>query len=274
MIKDILPKPLKRFLRRCSNTTLDILDKITGNYNTLIPKRNEIFIGNGNFEKTGDEFFQYFVKYCKIQPSNEILDVGCGQGRMALPLTQYLNKEGNYQGFDIVEKGIRWCDERITSKYPRFKFFHANIYNKYYNPKGITQSSKYVFPLKDQSFDFVFLTSVFTHMFPDDMANYIEQIHRVMKPKGIFFATYFLINEESKQLIKTHKSEVVFGEDLGGYCTRNNDIPEDAIAIPEGWLKELYKTLGLRIEEPILYGSWCGRKNHISYQDIIIASKI
>ena len=39
-------------------------------------------------------------------------------------------------------------------------------------------------------------------------------------------------------------------------------------------MEELYKQVDLTIEKPIYYGSWSGREDFLSYQDIIIARKI
>jgi hypothetical protein len=36
---------------------------------------------------------------------------------------------------------------------------------------------------------------------------------------------------------------------------------------------ELYEKCGLQVQEPIRYGSWCGRSQALDYQDIILASK-
>ena len=74
-----------------------------------------IFVGSRrNYRKTGEEFLRYFVELGDLTPKGRILDVGCGIGRMAVPLTKYLDQEGSYEGFDIVEKGIRWCKKNVS----------------------------------------------------------------------------------------------------------------------------------------------------------------
>lgn len=50
------------------------------------------------------------------------------------------------------------------------------------------------------------------------------------------------------------------------------DMPEAAIAFDESWVMNLYEELGLRIMR-LDYGSWCGRKNFLSYQDLVPALK-
>jgi ubiquinone/menaquinone biosynthesis C-methylase UbiE len=231
--------------------------------------------GNGDYLLIANEFFEYFKKF-GIKPEHKVLDVGCGLGRMSLPLTQYL-KNGKYYGFDIVESEIDWCNSKINYAYPNFNFQHCNIYNKHYNTKGIYAAEEYVFPYDDESFDFIILTSVFTHMMPDELENYLFQIQRVLKKNGTVFATYFLLNKESKQLIDSRNSLIDFKEyRYFGNCEYNiinRDIPEDAIAIDESYIFNLYAKYGLAVNNCVKYGAWCNRKKYLSYQDIVVAKK-
>jgi len=129
---------------------------------------------------------------------------------MAIPLTKYLNKASHYEGFDIVADGINWCRENITTKYPNFNFRLADVFNKFYNPKGRKSPSDYEFPYENESFDFVFLTSVFTHMLPDGIENYMREIYRVLKKNGRCLITFFLLNDESRNLIQIEESDLDF----------------------------------------------------------------
>src|SRR5437660_12267383 len=112
---------------------------------------------------------------------------------MARPLTKYL-KGGSYEGIDIVARSVQWCQRTYASRYPNFRFHFADIYNKVYNPDGKHQASEYRLPFETSSFDFVFLTSVFTHMLPQYMEHYLSEVVRVLKPSNRCLITYFLIN--------------------------------------------------------------------------------
>ena len=239
----------------------------------MIPPKSMIFVGGGNFKKIGEEFKSYFIELANLQPSDHVLDVGCGIGRMAIPLTNYLSKEGGYWGFDIVKKGIEWCQSRISPKFNNFHFQHSDVYNKHYNPKGNIQAQNFQFYFDDEFFDFVFLTSVFTHLLPSDLENYLSEISRVLKPGGKCLITFFLLNEESETLISLGRSTLDFSHKMQGFKTTNEKDPEAAIAYDEKSIIRLFEKHKLRIIQPIHYGSWCKRDNFLSYQDIIVGVK-
>src|SRR5436853_5461052 len=128
----------------------------------MVPPAEMIYTGDGDFLGIGREFLEYFIKLGNLRPSDRVLDVGAGLGRMAIPLTQYLSKRGRYEGFDAVKLGVEWCQERISRTYPNFRFRFADIHNTCYNPEGQIKAQDFKFPYADGSFDFVFLASVFT----------------------------------------------------------------------------------------------------------------
>ena len=268
----LVPNSLKPALKKLYYFPVDLFDRLT-NPDSMIPPRSMTFVGSGDFEKIGAEFKEYFIEFGNLQPNDRVLDVGCGIGRMAIPLTDYLSQGGEYYGFDIVDKGIQWCRNRITSKFNNFTFQHSDVYNKYYNPKGKVLARDFRFPFEDDFFDFVFLTSVFTHMLPVDLENYLVEISRTLKNGGKCLITFFILNEESKRLLRSGLSTLHFSYEIEGCLTINKKTPEDAVAYKESFVLELFERHGLEIDPPIHYGSWCGRNKFLSYQDLVIATK-
>lgn len=234
-----------------------------------------IFIGAGEFLAIGHEFLGHFKKFANLQQDAKVLDIGCGIGRMAIPLTEYLDRKkgAEYHGFDIVEKGIYWCQKRITKRFPHFKFLHSNVYNKFYNIDGSVRADEYRFPYPDGYFDFEFLTSVFTHMFTKDVDHYFSEISRTLRSGGICMTTCFILNDESKRLIAEGKSSQNFIHALDGCVTTSPDVPESAIAFEMSKFQEFFDKYGLEVHGEILFGNWCGRDVSLSYQDIFVLRK-
>ena len=243
----------------------------------VLPSRElQDWVGGGGsaaFKAIGNEFLGYLVDLSALQPGDAVLDVGCGSGRMALPLTGYLNPEGRYAGFDVSSEAIAWCTENISKSQPNFDFTVVDIQNGAYNPTGKYKSSHFHFPYPDGSFDVVFLASLFTHMLPSDVKHYLHEIVRVLKPGGRSLITFFLLNEESSALIKEGKAFFNFEHEMPGYRVTHAENPEAAIAYPEAFVRWLYGECGLELREPLRYGKWCGRTNGMSGQDVVIAVK-
>ena len=261
IVQSLLPRS-----RRTSAANGELPDQL------LPPEALQDYVG-GCYHEVGALFFGYLVELCGLEPSDAVLDVGCGSGRIAVPLAGYLNHEGRYAGFDISKEAIAWCKENVSRTHPNFDFEVADIENKYYNPNGKYKSSDFRFPHSDASFDVVFLTSVFTHMLPTDVEHYMQEIARVLKSGGKCLSTFFLLNEESIRLTKAKKRTPNFKYHRQGYRTSNAKRPEAAIAYPEAFVRELYEKCGLKLEEPLRYGSWCGRTDYLTFQDVVIAVK-
>ncbi len=266
-------KVLSDIAKRTSNAVLDRVDLMAGRRDELTPPRNLMFVGGGDYKKVGEEFLRHFISIGGLKPDARVLDVGSGVGRLASPLTCYLSDAGGYWGIEIVERGVLWCQKRITSRFPNFHFMQADVYNKMYNPKGRNQAATYQFPFPDGHFDFVFLTSVFTHMFPPDVANYLSEISRVLRSGGRCFATFFIMNDESRKLINADASTITFPYKGEGYLAYDRDVHEGAVAYEEPWVRQTHQEKGLRVFDPIYYGGWCGRKEFTSYQDIVVSEK-
>ena len=227
-------------------------------------------VGGSDFEATGREFLGHFVDLAGLRPDARVLEIGCGSGRMALPLSGFLNRNGAYTGIDITAPSIAWCQQHIARRHPNFQFRHADLYNKRYNPTGRVPARAYAFPFPDGSFDLVFLTSVFTHLLPEDTEHYVREIARMLAPAGRALLTFFLLNTTQQQLAGQGRSDIGFGYAHDQYSTRSDSVPESAVAYSESYVFGLLAACALEFHGPVRYGTWSGRADGLSYQDIIV----
>jgi ubiquinone/menaquinone biosynthesis C-methylase UbiE len=275
VIRHYVPHSVIKFTRRVYYWPQDFLDVLLGRRPELTPPRAvSRYVGEGDFKSVGEAYAKWIIELAGLTKSDRILDVGCGIGRMAVPLIAYLDEKGVYEGFDIVAEGIDWCDKNITRKYPNFRFRVADIYNKQYNPRGKVASSEYVFPYEDRYFDIVFLGSVFTHMRPKDTTHYIREIGRVLKVGGRCFVTFFLLNAESQERIGSGRSSLDFRYPLDSCLTIDKRTPERAVGYQESAVREMLGRENMVVIEPVRYGSWSGKNGCLGYQDIVIARKM
>lgn len=265
-------RPLKTAVRRLRDAArLSLLRFGLGD--PLLPPRKLARIGSGDFRQTGAEFLRYFIDLGELKPTDAVLDVGCGVGRMAVPLTRYLQPPGSYRGFDLMHDSIDWCRHTITPRFPHFEFTWVDVFNATYNPAGAIDPSEFRFPYEDESFDFAFLTSVFTHMRPTEVKHYLGELQRVVRRGGRVLLTAFLLNAESRALLAEGLGERRFAHCLGDCWADNAARPEDAIAYDEQWLKSRLRDHGFTLRTSVRYGSWAGRERFLSRQDILVVTR-
>lgn len=259
--------------RRLYFLPVDLWEQMTGKRPPLSPPRGMIFVGSGDFALQGRLLLDQLVRLGQLQPHEQVLDVGSGIGRVAAPLTTYLNQQGSYEGFDIVKSGVAWCNQHIAAKYPNFRFLHIDLKNDLYNLSTQQEAKAFIFPYDDERFDLVFLFSVFTHMMPEDVAQYLKQIARVLKPGGRCLATFFVLNDASKEGMMQYDG-LKFVHNYGNYALIDPEVKEANIAFEEDWLMQAIAAAGLEVAGN-WPGYWSGRDKQAceGFQDTLLLRK-
>ena len=250
---------------------LDLKDRVNGRADRLVPPRRLDFVGHSDFVETGDEFLTHFVELAGLQPDEAVLDVGCGIGRMARPLAGYLSSAGSYDGFDVNREGIGWCRRRYA-KHKNFRFQVADLYNRRYNPHGAHAASAYRFPYEDARFDLVIQTSVLTHLLEEEADHYLAETARVLKPGGRALLTWFLLDDGSRAAVRGGTATLAFLDPDAHVAVISDEVPEDAVAYDEGWLRARLAAHGLTLRS-IHPGSWRGIEDGTSFQDLVVAER-
>jgi ubiquinone/menaquinone biosynthesis C-methylase UbiE len=225
----------------------------------------------------GENFVSYFlISHARVGPNDRILDIGCGLGQKARPLTRFLSSDGSYSGLDIVSEAIDWCRDHYRA-FPNFEFSVADVFSREYNPDGKVLAKKLVLPYPDESFDCVLLASVFTHLLPDDVEHYFQEIARVTRRGARMISSYFLFNDEARSHIRAGRIHLPFRKVPSlrrqVHHVLDLDVPEKAVAYEEDWVRALHLRNRLSIVE-ITYGNWSGRTDLVlCLQDTVIAVK-
>ncbi len=228
------------------------------------------------FRKAGEEWKNKLISVGGLQPEYKMLDIGCGTGRVSLALMDYVSDVGSYDGIDIRADEIKWLRKTLSKKRSNFTFHHADLFNEFYHLSGTVDPSEYVFPFKDESFEFIFLTSIFTHLLPKELEHYLKEINRMLMPDGHSFASYFLLSADARRNIQAKSSSREFVHQIEPSCFSDNiNVPEEAVAYEEEFILGLYQKYSFTIKNRF-QGRWSfdPQLNATEdYQDIIVARK-
>jgi SAM-dependent methyltransferase len=231
------------------------------------------FVGEARWDIGGDDFrnngrhFAEKLRDAGLHGASHVLDIGSGCGRIAIPLTGIIDSTGSYTGLELSAPLVAWCSSHITPKHPQFRFVQCDLCNPLYNPTGRADPLAYRFPFDDAAFDLVVATSVFTHLLPEIAVHYFQECARVLQPAGRLFATFYFIDSA----IQSVASSLSFEHPWGRHArVANPDRPEEAIGYELDWVLQSAAVTGLEVESPVRWGTWSGRQDGYSGQDVVI----
>ena len=172
---------------------------------------------------------------------------------------------GRYDGFDLLEPHIAWCNAHLGDK--RTKFHYLPIYSERYNPGGTLQQTEVRFDVPDGCADLIVLTSVFTHMYPDDVVHYLRECRRLLSSRGRVYATFFMMNERQGGRPNVYP----LPHELTPFARfMNPEEPLHVIAYTEDWLREQFAAVGLQVDGAIRQGEWSGEPDPFDFQDTVL----
>jgi SAM-dependent methyltransferase len=125
------------------------------------------------------------------QRDYSIVDLGCGCGRIATYLAQWL-ESSKFLGVDIWRAGIDWATDHITATYGNYRF-HCSVPGQ----KGYESSEHHQVPVDAAKTDYVISTSLFTHLDVGACDGYLREIGRILKPGALAYLTFFFRDEQS-----------------------------------------------------------------------------
>jgi SAM-dependent methyltransferase len=185
-----------------------------------------------------------------LRPDDRFLDIGCGVGRVAIPLTGYLGGDGTYVGVDLWPEGVAWCTSAITPRYPHFTFHLLDLHHNRFNRRARPPVTEVRLPVDDGSADFVMLVAI-NHLTLDELRAFVREAGRALRPGGTYVGTWFLVDDGTRAVLPPTYADVACDE----------GAMRSALASGHLDLRALYP------------GSWRGGEGTVSVQDVVIAGK-
>jgi SAM-dependent methyltransferase len=224
-------------------------------------------VGDGDFAAVGAQLLRNLKDHAGLTSSDQVLDIGCGNGRVAAQLAPFLAAGGGYVGFDLSRAGIAACRHRFR-RATHLRFEHLDVWNGEYNARGKLDEDEVVFPVANGSIDLAFATSVFTHMRMSAVRRYLAEAARVLKPGGRFAFTAFALE------VGRERSEVF---DFRPFDATSRVIdqryPERAIGHDRGVLELAVAEAGLSLQG-FWKGAWLPPAEYDGGQDLFVAVKV
>jgi len=171
------PERLKTMARPLLWTASDAWTSLRGE---LVPPRRLRSQVPGDFRTVGADFVGYYETFGGLRPSDRVLDIGCGPGRMAIPLLGYLSEQGSYEGVDTWVEAVEWCTSNVTPRRGDFRF-------------TILGAPTDSFPFEDDSFDFAVVCAI-SKLDATTYERYVAEAARLLRPGGTYFGTCFVVD--------------------------------------------------------------------------------
>lgn len=131
--------------------------------NYSVDEAARIAVG-GEFDAVGRLLKETLI-FHGLKKDHYLVDVGCGSGRLAKPLSEYLT--GKYLGIDVVPGLVEYARNLVGRSDWRFE---------------VAQGLK--IPEADAQADMVSFFSVVTHLLHEEAFVYLREARRVLKPGG------------------------------------------------------------------------------------------
>jgi SAM-dependent methyltransferase len=264
------PSPLARAALSLADTYVQLR-----HWNLPTPPRKMMYEGVPSswvYRRNGLAYMDHLKKFAGLTSSSKIYDIGSGLGRKTWPLADFLT-EGEYFGIEPREDAVQWCRQSLSAVNSRLQFHHHDAINGYYNIAGSIDSASCTLPGSSGHYDIVMANSVFTHMLPAGVENYLAEMARLVNECGVVFATFFLEPDDPAVCGPIlNAPRYTFATQRDGYRVQHADCDEHVVSYPEHRMRQMFGQAGIRVKK-LLWGSWRGNRDYLDFQDIVIGCK-
>lgn len=220
LVRAIVPRPLRSLVRRRlapNPAQPHFYERAYERIAATVPGTGAI--GGGDFEVFGRIELGLLLLE-GVRPTDTVADLGCGIGRLAVPLIPYL-QGGRYIGIDISKRMLREAARRAPGGGCKIEWRHQRTSH---------------FDLPEASVDVMCAFSVFTHMEPEDSYRYLGAALRTVRPGGKFLFSCLPLSLPAARGVFLESAEMDLAERWSQ--VRNFTTTEEAmerIAAMAGW---------------------------------------
>ena len=168
---------------------------------------------------------------------DSVLDFGCGCGRLARQLIQQRPRPRRYIGIDLHRGMAEWCERKLAPHADGFTFEHHDVYHASFNPDAPQSQQTQRLPVANDSVSLMIAWSVFTHLIEEQIAFYLRETARVLRPDGRLASTWFLFD----------KTDFPMMQDFQNCLYINTRDPTNAVIVDRQWLRQACRAEGLVI---------------------------
>ncbi len=187
MIQDTMLGFFIRLLQKVLNIAISAKKKLSGGEYNIAAHNSKVIQSTQKYDMVvspdepyyQEQYWHWIKKYldiAKLPASGTYLDLGCGQGRLSIPLARWCADEGKVIGVDFSKKAIEKAQEYAIK---------AGLSNVGYHAEDILSFLK---SKSSNLFDAILFLEVIFFMPQYHLV--LQEIKRVLKPQGLLFVSF------------------------------------------------------------------------------------
>ena len=221
-----------------------------------------------------------FLMRMGLTPNSVLLDYGCGLGRLAYAASKYLAPEGSYYGYEPNPTALLFL-RRAYADRANFSFAGRTLrrdedyvaIERHEARDGGDAAGALDLSFVSRPLTVQWSCSVFTHMWVDPIVNVLKTIRPALGSEGISVNTWLCIDDFAAYALRCGVADRALPHRVNGAYTYSETNPLVCTAYDLPTMREIYARAGHNIVD-ILWGSWSGRDNGVTYQDIVVSKRM